>query len=111
MSGRMGRRPGPTKNGGGGGGRMPVSVSLSATQVCTAGPSATKSCAFGSTFSMQASKYGYLSLSLQPNDERSGRAAVRIIRLLSASAGTNTPEKQVEMITMVGRRPQALEII
>ena len=31
-----------------------------------------------------------MSLSLHPNDERSGRAAVRIMRLVSARAGTKT---------------------
>ena len=39
---------------------MPVSISLSATQVCTAGPSAAKSCAAGSTLGCSESdKYPY----------------------------------------------------
>ena len=47
--------------------------------------------------------------SLQPNEVRSDRAAVRISRFGPASVGTYAPEKQAEITTTVGRVPQ-LEI-
>lgn len=70
-------------------------------------PRAAKSRAWGAADRKHSSKNGYLSLSPQPNEARSGRAAVRIKRSGLCKGGMKTPEKQAEITTTLGRAGQA----
>src|SRR5262245_22476018 len=64
--------------------------------------------AFGSESIRQPSQYVYWFSAEHPNDVRSCRAAVRIIRFCFCMLGpTKTPEKQAEISTTVGLSPQA----
>src|SRR5262245_36549549 len=88
------------------GGVAPSFISRAATQSCTFLPSAGKSCDWGSDSSTHWSKNVYMLASPQPNDVRSRRAAVMIMRLGDCKTGMNTPEKHAETTTTVMRSLQ-----
>src|SRR6185437_5255195 len=93
------------------GGDMCVSRSMLATHrlVRTARPR--KSFAAPTLDRKQLSKYGYFDMPPQPNEVRSLRAAVRIMRFGPARGRTKVPEKHAEIMTTVGRPPQESETI